>query len=147
MQNPKRRTYLADKNFQFYYMGLMIIPLILLLSALYYLIYFSVFNEILIPEAIITTLLPAMRRVNTILIIAVPILLFLIIRASLVYSNRIIGPIPRLERELDKAIIGDFSVRVKARNKDELKSLIDKINMLLKKTDKALRDCKKQPTS
>ena len=53
----------------------------------------------------------------------------------LVYSNRVVGPIRRVEKELDKAIAGDFSVRVKARDKDELYGFIDKVNTLLEKVD------------
>ena len=136
MEKRKRRRYLVNKGFQFRYMGLIVVPLVLLLTALYYLIYYSVFNQILIPEAIATTLLPAMKKVNVIVGGAMPIILFGILRTALIYSNWIVGPIPRLERELDKVIAGDHSIRVKARNNDELKSLVNKINMVLEKFDK-----------
>jgi methyl-accepting chemotaxis protein len=89
----------------------------------------------LIPEAVAVTLLPAMKKVDLVLALSMPLALFLILRAALIYSNRIIGPIPRLERELDKAIAGDHSVRIKARKNDELKSFICKINSLLEKID------------
>ncbi len=136
MAEIKRHRYLVNKIFQFRYMGLVVIPLILLLTALYYLIYYSVFTEMLIPEAIAVTLLPAMKKVNLILLATVPIFLFLILRTALVYSNRIIGPVRRLERELDKVIDGDYSVRLKTRHKDELRAFVNKINMLLEKVDK-----------
>ena len=135
MEKLKRRKYLVNRGFQFRYMGLIIVPLILLLSALYYLIYYSVFNQILIPEAIATTLLPAMKKVNIIAGGALPIVLFGILRTALIYSNWIVGPIPRLERELDKVIAGNYSSRIKARDNDELKSLVNKINMVLEKFD------------
>ncbi len=136
MAEIKRQRYLVNKIFQLRYMGLVAIPLILLLTALYYLIYYSVFTEMLIPEAIVVTLLPAMKKVNLILLATVPIFLFLILRTALVYSNRIIGPVRRLERELDKVIEGDYSVRLKTRHKDELRAFVNKINMLLEKVDK-----------
>ena len=136
MAEIKRHKYLVNKIFQLRYMGLVVIPLILLLTALYYLIYYSVFTEMLIPEAIVVTLLPAMKKVNLILLATVPIFLFLILRTALVYSNRIIGPVRRLERELDKVIEGDYSVRLKTRHKDELRAFVNKINMLLEKVDK-----------
>lgn len=135
MTAKKRRQYLVKKEWQFRYMGLVLIPLVLLLSALYYLIYYAVFNQILIPEALATTLLPAMQKVNIIAAIALPIALYLILRAALIYSNRVFGPIPRIEKELDRAIAGDYSVRLKARDKDELKSFVDKINKFLEKVD------------
>ncbi len=137
MEKRKRRRYLVNKGFQFRYMGLIVVPLILLLTALYYLIYYSVFNQILIPEAIATILLPAMKKVNIIAGGALPIFLFAILRTALIYSNWIVGPIPRLERELDKVIAGNYSIRIKARDNDELKSLVNKINMVLEKFDKA----------
>ena len=137
MEKRKRRKYLVNKVVQFRYMGLAIIPLIAISAALYYLIYYSVFNQMLIPEAIATTLLPAMKKVNTTVMIAAPLLLSLILRVALVYSNRIVGPIPRLEKELDKVIAGDYSVRIKARDTDELRVLVNKINLVLEKSDVA----------
>ena len=118
-------------------MRLVIIPLIVLLTVLYCFIYYSLFMQILIPEAIATTLLPAMKKVNAGLIITAPFLLYFIIKTALIYSNRIIGPIPRLEKELDKAIAGDYSVRIKTRNNDELRGFIEKINTLLETVDSA----------
>lgn len=129
----KRRRYLVDKPFQYRYMSLVAIPLVFLLAGLYYLIYYSVFRQMLIPEAIAVTLLPAMKKVNIVVAFVLPAILFLIVRASLIYSNRIIGPIPRIEKELDKAIAGDYSIRLKARDKDELNDFITKINLLLEK--------------
>jgi signal transduction histidine kinase len=140
MEQVKRRHYLVNKVFQFRYIAFVLLPLIMLLVALYYLIYYAVFNEMLIPEAIATTLLPAMRKVNVIVIIATPIVLFFIIRMALIFSNRIIGPIPRVEKELDKAIAGDFSVRIKARKNDVLKAFINKINTLIEKVDTTQKD-------
>lgn len=132
-----RRKYLVKKDTQFRYMGLVSIPLVLLLAGLYYLIYYSVLDQMLIPEAIVAALLPAMKRVNIVVAIAGPIVLFLILRAALIYSNRIIGPVSRLEKELDRAIAGDYSVRIKTRDKDELKGFINKVNMLLERLDKS----------
>ena len=131
MNGIKRRKYLVNKSVQFRYMGLVAVPLVALLAGLYYLIYYSVFNEMLIPEAITVTLLPAMRKVNAVVIVAIPVMLFLILRRALIYSNRIVGPIPRLEREIDRALAGDYSVRIRARDKDELARFVGKVNMLL----------------
>ena len=135
MNGIKRRKYLVSKGVQFRYMGLVAIPLVALLAGLYYLIYYSVFNEMLIPEAITVTLLPAMRKVNAVVIVAIPVMLFLILRRALIYSNRIVGPIPRLEREIDRALAGDYSVRIKARDKDELNRFVNKVNSLLEKLE------------
>ena len=136
MKEMKRKRYLVNKSVQFRYMGLVGIPLVFLLAGLYYLIYYSVFSQMLIPEAIAVTLLPAMKKVNFIVAIAVPAALFFILRRALVYSNRIVGPIPRLERELDKVIAGDYSIRIKARDKDELSGFVNKVNILLEELEK-----------
>ena len=140
----KRRRYLVDKPFQYRYMSLIAVPLIFLLAGLYYLIYYSVFRQMLIPEAVAVTLLPAMKKVNIVVAFTLPVILFLIIRASLIYSNRIIGPIPRIERDLDRAIAGDYSIRLKARDKDELNDFISKINLLLEKIEVSKLD-QRQP--
>lgn len=139
MREIKRRKYLVKRDTQFRYMALVGVPLVILLGWLYYLIYYSILNQMMIPEAIVATLLPAMKKVNLTVVAAVPISLFIILRLALIYSNRIVGPIPRLERELDRAIAGDYSIRLKARDNDELNSFINKVNLLLERVDKADR--------
>lgn len=137
MEKIKRHRYLVDKGVQLRYMALVLFPLVLLLSGLYYLIYYSVFTQMLIPEAVAVTLVPAMKKVNIVMAAAIPVALFIILRRALIYSNRIVGAIPRLERELDKAIAGDYSIRMKIRDKDELVGFINKINALLDKLQKS----------
>jgi methyl-accepting chemotaxis protein len=136
MIKMRRKKYLVNKPVQYRYMGLVVVPLIALLAGLYYLIYYSVFTEMLIPEAVTTTLLPAMKKVNIVALIGVPIILAAILRIALIYSNRIIGPIPRIERELDRVLAGDKSVRIKTRNNDELNSFINKINAVLERMER-----------
>lgn len=136
MVKIKRRRYLVNNHVQFRYMGLVVIPLIVLLTGLYYLMYYAVLNQILIPEAVVAMLLPAMKKVNIVVVLSLPIILFLILRIALIYSNRIIGPIPRIEKEIDKLLAGDYSLRLKVRDKDELNNFINKLNMLLDKIDK-----------
>jgi signal transduction histidine kinase len=117
-------------------MGLAVVPLVMLSALLYYLIYYSVFSHMLIPEAVVATLVPAMRNVNIIIALTFPFVLYAVVRLSLIYSNRIVGPIPRLERDLDKIIAGDASIRMKVRDKDELQGFVTKVNALLEKLEK-----------
>ena len=131
----RRRQYLVNKPTQLRYMSLVAIPLVVLLGGLYYLIYYSVFSQMMIPEAIAGTLLPAMKKVNMVVFLTAPVLLFVILRAALIYSNRIVGPIPRVERQLDKVIAGDYSVRLKARDGDDLRVFIDKVNTILERLE------------
>ncbi|MFH1622360.1 MAG: hypothetical protein ABIA97_04485 [Candidatus Omnitrophota bacterium] len=131
MKSVRRRKYLVNKFFQFRYMGMTIIPLIALLLTLYYLIYYCVLNQMLIPEAVAVTLLPAMKKVNMAIAVTGPILFLIILRMLLIYSNRIIGPVQRLEKQLDMFIAGDRSIRIAARKNDELRNFVAKVNSVL----------------
>lgn len=136
MVEIKRRHYLVNKDMQFRYMALVLIPLIMLLAGLYYLMYYAVLSQILIPEGVIAMLLPAMKKINIIAAVSLPVILLLILRIALIYSNRIVGPIARIEKEIDKIIAGNYSLRLKVRDKDELNKFVKKINMLLDKIEK-----------
>jgi len=85
----------------------------------------------LIPEAVAVTLLPAMKKVNIAIAVAGPILFLMILRMLLIYSNRIIGPVQRLEKQLDRFIAGDRSIRIATRKNDELKNFVTKVNSVL----------------
>jgi signal transduction histidine kinase len=136
MKKRKRRHYFVKKDVQFRYLALVLIPLIMLLAGLYYLMYYTVLSQILIPEGVVTMLLPAMKRVNFIAAVSLPVILLFILRIALVYSNRLVGPIPRIEAEIDRIIAGDYSLRLKVRDKDELSKFVHKVNMLLDKIEK-----------
>lgn len=139
MKKIIKRRYLVKKDMQLRYMALVAIPLIMALSGLYYLMYYAVLSQILIPEGVSAMLLPAMKKVNTVVAISLPVILFIILRVALVYSNRIIGPVPRIEREIDKVLAGDYSLRLEVRDKDELNNFVKKINLLLEAVEKEKR--------
>ena len=86
-----------------------------------------------IPEAIAGVLLPAFREVNAVLLIVAPVVLVVVLRAILVYSNKIAGPIYRLQRELDEVAKGDFNRRITFRKGDELTGVAEKLNSVLEK--------------
>ena len=50
-----------------------------------------------------------MKKVNIVIGVALPIFLLILLRTILIYSNRIIGPLARLEKQLDKAIKLDIA--------------------------------------
>ncbi len=131
MAKRKRRRYFVNNTFQYRYIAVVIVPLIILMAGLYYIMYYSMFTHMLIPEAVTATLLPAMKKVNFVLLATLPVTLFLIIRAALVDSNRVVGPVSRLERELDMILAGDRSVRLNIRAKDDLKPIVDRMNRVL----------------
>jgi signal transduction histidine kinase len=140
MGRIKKRRYLVKKDTQLRYMALVAIPLIIALAGLYYLMYYSLLSQIVIPEGVIAMLLPAMRKVNLVVTISLPVILLVILRVALVYSNRIVGPLPRIEREIDKVLAGNYSLRLAVRNKDELNNFIKKINLLLDALEKGRRN-------
>jgi len=48
-----------------------------------------------------------------------------------VILNRILGPIPRMEKVLEKVINGDYSLRITVRKKDIIHSFVDKLNKVI----------------
>jgi signal transduction histidine kinase len=136
MKRIRIRQYLVKKDTQFRYMALVAIPLVIALAGLYYLMYYSVLSQILLPEGVIAMLLPAMKKVNMFVAISLPLVLFIVLRLALVYSNRIVGPLPRITREIDKVLAGDHSQGLVVRDKDELSDFVKKINFLLEAIEK-----------
>ena len=66
-------------------------------------------------------------------------IIFVLASFILIFSNRIAGPIYRLERTLDKFLAGENIEPIRLRKKDELKDLISKVNdviLLVKKLQK-----------
>ena len=110
-----------------------LVPAAIIALCLYYLIFNMLAWQIGIPEAIAYNLVPVARRVNLIILIALPITLFVIWFIALELSHRIAGPLYRLEKELNERIDGKKSGPIQLREKDELKELADKINKLIAK--------------
>jgi len=108
-----------------------LVPAAIIALCLYYLIFNMLAWQIGIPEAIAYNLVPVARRVNLIILIALPITLFVIWFVALELSHRIAGPLYRLEKELNERIDGKKSGPIQLREKDELKELADKINKLI----------------
>ena len=62
------------------------------------------------------------------------------ISVSLLVSNRILGPVYRLEKDTEAILSGDkenYSKRINVRKGDELLSLVDTVNKLLERLEKA----------
>ena len=120
----------------------MLTPTILVGACLYYVTLRIVAEEIAFPEAIISTLLPAIHRINMLLVVVLPIVLFFLFLWGLVLSHRFAGPIFRLERELERIGQGDFSQRVHFRRKDELKSVAERLNRVLDTVEKLTKQAR-----
>lgn len=109
------------------------LPTVITGACLYYLIFNMMASQLGIPEAIAYNVIPVARKINIIIAVALPITLAAIWLMALEFSNRIAGPIYRLERELDKVISGERVSHIRLRKNDELKVLADKINKLINK--------------
>jgi nitrogen fixation/metabolism regulation signal transduction histidine kinase len=110
-----------------------VIPAAIIAISLYYLVFNLLAYQMGIPEFIAYNLLPVVHKVNLIIFIAVPISLFLIWLVAIDLSNRIAGPIYRMERELNARLTGEKSGPISVRKKDEIRPLVEKINKLIQK--------------
>ena len=136
MRNNKRRTKIIHDSFQkhllIFIISSAIIPALVVGVCLYYLIFNLLANQMGIPEIIAYNLLPVLYKVNSIILIAIPISLIIIWFVALELSHRIAGPLHRIEKEIDDYLAGKKVGTITLRKKDELKSLAHKINRLLK---------------
>ena len=110
-----------------------VIPSVIVTLCLYYLIFNTLAWQMVIPESIAYNLIPVLQRVNLILAIAIPISLLIIWFIALELSHRVAGPLYRLEKELDQRLSGTKHGDIRLREKDEFKSLAEKINKLISK--------------
>lgn len=113
------------------------VPTIFVLVCLYYLIWQTVAREVAIPELISQTLVPALNKVNTILAIGIPLLFAAMIYSATQLTNRLAGPIYRIEKTLTEIIkTRNFTHQVRIRKDDELHGLVETINTALREASK-----------
>jgi nitrogen fixation/metabolism regulation signal transduction histidine kinase len=85
------------------------------------------------PEAIYGNLVPVVERINNLLILTLPALVFVILWCALVISHRFGGPIERIESDLDQILAGDTHHKIRLRKKDDLEGIAMRINALTKR--------------
>ena len=132
-----RRFFIVRNTLERHYLRLIavsiILPTLVIGGCLYYLIFNLMAEQLGIPEVVAYHLLPVVRKVNFVLAVSLPVLFLVMFYIGLVLSRRLVGPIERLEDELEDIISGDLSKRLKLRKGDVLKPLIESINALLAK--------------
>lgn len=136
VQNKRKKKYLGtplQKKLLILIFASAVVPASIVAACLYYLIFNMLAWQMGIPEAIAYNLIPVVKKVNLIILIALPITLLIIWLIALELSHRIAGPLARLEKELDFRISGESHGPIRLRKKDEFKSLADKINKLIRK--------------
>ncbi len=112
----KRKNYLVNKRLQLGIFLKWIILLVILLSGVLYYFEWNVYISII---ALIVLILFSWRM--------------------LILSHRLAGPIYRLEKDLADIAKGNFSIRIKFRKKDELRSIADGINKILDEMEKRVK--------
>lgn len=122
-----------QKNIFFVVFVAAVAPATIVALSLNYLVFKLFMSEGTLPEAVITKLVPLLSMLNLIIIITIPINLVVIALFAWVLSHRIAGPVYRIERELDARLAGTKQGPIALRRKDELQSLVEKLNKLLAK--------------
>lgn len=137
MAYQKRKQYFIKGPIQSRYLILtvisMIVPTIVVAGGLYYLQVTLMAKELALPEIIYAHLVPVLKQINIYLAISLPIVFIVIFVYGVLISHRLAGPIFRLEKDLDRIIAGDHSVRIRFRQQDSLDSLAARINRVLDK--------------
>jgi len=140
MKNRKRRTKLINPKIQFKYLSLIVLAMLLsavtTLGAMYYLIWSALDQGIVSPGRNLAPLMVIFRHLGVSLIVCYVILTALLLGWGLLLSNRIVGPLARLEKDIDKIYKGDFSVRIRFRKGDELHAIASGLNKVLDKIEK-----------
>jgi len=111
----------------------MIVPALIVGSCLYYFIFTVMAEQLAIPESIAMNLIPVLKKINTMLVVGLIPLFVLLFLWGLMLSHRFAGPLKRVEDDLDKILEGDYSVRFKVRENDDMKNIINKLNRLLER--------------
>ena len=110
----------------------MIVPTTFAVAMIYFAVWENLAREMLVPEAIATVLSPAFDNTTRLLLISLPVVFTIMLLYAAVLSNRLLGPLQRIERDLTRiARSGDFSERVMIREKDELRRLVRAINRVI----------------
>jgi len=128
--NPLQRKYLILILFSTF------LPLFLVASCLYYLIFQVMAEQLAIPESIAYNLIPVLHKINFLLLIGLPPIVILLFIWGVVLTHRLIGPLNRLENDLKEISEGDYSVRLKMRKDDDLRPIADTINKIIHKLEK-----------
>lgn len=133
-KNRRRIKYIAttfQKKLLFLVFASAIIPAAVTAICMYYLIFNMLALQMAFPEFIARNLMPVLNKVNVILAVAIPAVFIAIFMVSLELSNRMAGPLYRIEKELDARIEGTKQGPIRLRSKDEFKTLAEKINTLI----------------
>lgn len=138
-QNLRRKKFVGtslQKKLLILIFASAVIPTGFVAAFLYYLIFNTLARQTGVPGTVLFDLTPILQKVNMIILLSVPLILLVLWVIALEVSNRIAGPVYRLEKELDAVLSGQSRGPINLRKDDELKPLTAKINKLLSKISK-----------
>ena len=138
MKNNRKRFFAND--FQKKILRLVflssVVPSVIAAVSLFYLIFNVIANELVFPEAIAYTLIPAAKKVAVTIFLFVPVSLALFFWWAWHVSHKLVGPLGRLSKELENRLDGKTKGHINFRKGDYLSSLAEKINHLIDKAQK-----------
>lgn len=111
----------------------MLAPAALVTGCLYALIFTLMEREMVFPEAVASNIIPVIEQVNRVLLIALPVCVALGAVLAVRISHRLVGPVQRLESELDRILEGVSKEPIRMRATDDLRGVAERINRLLER--------------
>ena len=114
----------------------MLAPILLIGFCFYFLVFHLLAQQMVFPEAIFSNLKPVIDRVNTLLWVTLPTVVLVILACAIVISHRFVGPIERIEKDLDLILGGDIGHKIRLRQNDDLKGVASRVNALVKRLQK-----------
>ncbi|MCM8783252.1 MAG: hypothetical protein NC818_00510 [Candidatus Omnitrophica bacterium] len=139
MKKERRKRIFIKSSFQRNMLTMVCIsvaiPTALAILSLYLLILSITIYQPAISESSGYNLISLVRHFSFALLGIVFVFLLIMIRFSLKISHHFVGPLYRLERELSERLVFDKKGPISVRKKDEIKSLVDKVNKLLYKKE------------
>ncbi|NQV04474.1 MAG: hypothetical protein HQ532_03150 [Candidatus Omnitrophica bacterium] len=133
MKNKRKRTFANKLHREIFWIVFLaaFLPASVVAICLYYLIFGITAEQFMIPEVIAYNIIPASRKVTTILAVAAPATILIILLIAHKLTHRIVGPFDRIVRELDECVKGKRKSHITVRKGDKFQPLTDKINKLL----------------
>lgn len=127
----RRRQYLIQKGLQFRFARFVMLFAIAasLLTGLvtFYTVYFMLSEKLayVYPQGRLVSILSSTHgALLVVLLVALPLIFY----ASIIFSHRIAGPLPKIYEALRKIGLGNFDVKLALRKNDELTELVNVIN-------------------
>ena len=129
----KRRITKTRAQFQLLKLILLaiLLPTVLLIACFYLFLSLLISNGILVTDFDYAVLGPQLFGILMVLFAGFLIISAGLIAWTLIVSNRLCGPLYRLENEMTKFVDGDRNVTVRFRGSDELDYLAHLLNVLI----------------